>query len=47
MDVFQKAFDFTVADEYKARGLYPYFRAIETGNDTEVYINKKKMPIDK
>lgn len=43
MDVFQKAFNFTTADEYKARGLYPYFRAIETGNDTEVYINKKKM----
>ncbi|HEB31251.1 MAG TPA: pyridoxal phosphate-dependent aminotransferase family protein [Spirochaetes bacterium] len=43
MDVFQKAFDYTVADELKARGLYPYFRAIETGNDTEVYINKKKM----
>ena len=43
MDVFKKAFNYTVADEYRARGLYPYFRAIETGTDTEVYINKKKM----
>ena len=43
MDVFKKAFDYSVVDEYKAKGLYPYFRAIETGNDTEVYINKKKM----
>ena len=43
MDVFKKAFNYSVADEYRARGLYPYFRAIETGTDTEVYINKKKM----
>lgn len=43
MDIFQKAFDYSLADEYKSRGLYPYFRAIETGTDTEVYINGKKM----
>ena len=43
MDVFKKAFNYSVADEYRARGLYPYFRAIETGTDTEVYIKKKKM----
>jgi 8-amino-7-oxononanoate synthase len=43
MDVFQKAFNYSDADEYRARGLYPYFRAIETGTDTEVYINRKKM----
>ncbi len=43
MDVFQKAFDYSLVDEYKAKGLYPYFRAIETGTDTEVFINKKKM----
>jgi 8-amino-7-oxononanoate synthase len=43
MDVFQKAFNYSDADDYRARGLYPYFRAIETGTDTEVYINNKKM----
>jgi 8-amino-7-oxononanoate synthase len=43
MDIFQKAFDYSLVDEYKAKGLYPYFRAIETGTDTEVYIQGKKM----
>lgn len=43
MDIFQKAFDYNLYEEYKARGLYPYFRAIETGTDTEVFINGKKM----
>jgi 8-amino-7-oxononanoate synthase len=43
MDVFQKAFDYNLYEEYRARGLYPYFRAIETGTDTEVSINGKKM----
>ena len=43
MDIFQKAFDYSLADEYRAKGLYPYFRPIETGTDTEVYINGKKM----
>ncbi len=43
MDIFQKAFDYSLVDEYKSRGLYPYFRAIETGTDTEVYIGGKKM----
>jgi len=43
VDIFQKAFDYSQADEYRAKGLYPYFRPIETGTDTEVYINGKKM----
>jgi 8-amino-7-oxononanoate synthase len=43
MDVFKKAFDYRLYEEYRARGLYPYFRAIETGTDTEVSINGKKM----
>ena len=43
MDVFQKAFDYTLYEEYRSRGLYPYFRAIETGTDTEVYIEGKRM----
>jgi len=43
MDIFKKAFDYTRADEYRKKGLYPYFREIETVTDTEVYINGKKM----
>jgi 8-amino-7-oxononanoate synthase len=43
MDIFQKAFNYSLVEEYRAKGLYPYFRAIETGNDTEVYIDGKKM----
>jgi len=43
MDIFEKAFNYSRVDEYKAKGLYPYFRAIETGTDTEVYIDGKKM----
>lgn len=43
MDIFKKAYDYSLYKEYRSRGLYPYFRAIETGNDTEVYLNGKKM----
>jgi 8-amino-7-oxononanoate synthase len=43
MDIFQKAYNYSLVEEYRAKGLYPYFRAIETGNDTEVYIDGKKM----
>ncbi|MFW6139413.1 MAG: aminotransferase class I/II-fold pyridoxal phosphate-dependent enzyme, partial [Spirochaetota bacterium] len=43
MDIFKKAFDYSLADEYRSKGLYPYFRAIETGTDTEVYCQGKKM----
>ncbi len=43
MDIFHKCFSYTEAKEYIARGLYPYFREIESGQDTEVFINGKKM----
>ena len=43
MDIFKKAFDYNLYEEYQEKGLYPYFRPIETGNDTEVYINGKRM----
>ncbi len=43
MDIFEKAYDYSLVEEYKAKGLYPYFRAIETGTDTEVYIKGKRM----
>jgi len=36
MDIFQRCYDFTAADEAIEKGVYPYFHAIETKQDTEV-----------
>lgn len=36
MDLFQKCYDYTVAKEAMAAGIYPYFHYLETGQDTEV-----------
>lgn len=38
MDLFQKCFDFTRADEVKEAGFYPYFRPIEENEGPEVVI---------
>ncbi|MCI0449021.1 MAG: pyridoxal phosphate-dependent aminotransferase family protein, partial [Chlorobi bacterium] len=43
MDLFQKCFDFTRADEVKESGLYPYFRPIEENEGPVVQIEGKKM----
>lgn len=43
MDIFKKCFDYTESKEAKKAGLYPYFHALETGQDTEVYIGGKKV----
>jgi len=40
--LYKRIMEFKDADEAKAKGLYPYFRAIESAQDTEVYINGKK-----
>ncbi len=42
MDLFQKCFDFTRADEVKKSGLYPYFRPIEENEGPVVTIEGKK-----
>lgn len=42
-DLFEKAYKFTVAKEVIAAGVYPYFRAIESGQDTEVIYKGKKL----
>lgn len=42
MDIFQKCFDYTDADEVRKMGVYPYFRPIEGAQDTEVHIHGKK-----
>lgn len=41
--LFAKCDRFTKADELRAVGLYPYFRTIESAQDTEVIIEGRKM----
>lgn len=43
MDIFNKCRNFTRAKEAMAAGLYPYFRAIQSGPGSEVIIDGKKM----
>ena len=43
MDLFKKCYDFTRADEIKAAGLYPYFRAIEENEGPIVQIEGRKI----
>lgn len=45
MDLFKKCYDFTLADEYKEAGIYPYFHVLETKQDTVVNMegNRKVM----
>lgn len=43
MDLFQKAYDFTRADEVKEAGYYPYFRAIEENEGPVVQIEGRKI----
>ena len=42
-DIFQKAFDFTKADEIKAAGLYPYFKPLQATDGNVVVIEGKKV----
>src|SRR5262245_21579727 len=42
-DIFDKCATYTSADEAKAKGIYPYFRLIETGQDTEVMVDGQAM----
>jgi 8-amino-7-oxononanoate synthase len=41
--LFDKCDAFTRADELKTLGLYPYLRVIESGQDTEVMVNGRRM----
>lgn len=43
MDIFQKCYDFTRADEVKAAGLYPYFRPIEENEGPVVHIEGRRF----
>jgi len=42
LDLFKKCYEFTRADEVKAAGFYPYFRAIEENEGPEVMIEGQK-----
>jgi 8-amino-7-oxononanoate synthase len=42
-DLFQKCRNYTRHKEAEANGLYPYFKAIESGADAEVVVKGKKM----
>ncbi len=43
MDLFDKCFKFTRADEAKAQGYYPYFKAIQSGAGSTVMIDDRKF----
>jgi 8-amino-7-oxononanoate synthase len=43
LDLFSKCYEFTRADEIKALGLYPYFRAIEENEGPVVQIEGRKV----
>ncbi len=43
MDIFEKCYSFTQAEEVRKAGLYPYFRPISTEQDTEVIIDGQQL----
>jgi 8-amino-7-oxononanoate synthase len=43
MDVFQKCFDYTMADEAKAVGYYPYFKVINSESDSHVMVDGSEL----
>ena len=42
MDIFRKCYDWKVADEIRASGLYPYFHKLESRQDTEVVMEGRR-----
>lgn len=42
MDIFAKCFERSAADEVREKGLYPYFRALESRQDKEVIMEGKR-----
>ena len=42
MDLFQKCHDYTAVKEAIAAGIYPYFHALESGQDTEVVMEGRR-----
>jgi 7-keto-8-aminopelargonate synthetase and related enzymes len=42
MDIFEKCYNYTDAKDAMEAGIYPYFHALESGQDTEVIIEGRK-----
>ena len=42
MDIFKKCFDWTLADEVRASGFYPYFHWLESRQDVEVVMEGRR-----
>jgi len=42
MDLFEKCFNYTLADDIRAQGVYPYFHALETRQGPEVVMEGKR-----
>ena len=42
MDLFEKCYRFTLADQYREMGIYPYFHALESRQDVEVVMEGKR-----
>jgi len=42
MDLFKKCYDYTLASEIQAKGIYPYFHALESRQDVEVMMEGKR-----
>lgn len=42
MDIFEKCYNFTKADELKSIGIYPYFHALKSRQDVEVVMEGKR-----
>lgn len=42
MDLFNKCRNFTIADEFREKGIYPYFHALESRQDIEVIMEGKR-----
>lgn len=43
MDIFEKAYSYTVAEEIKQAGLYPYFLAMEGNEGTEAVYHGRRL----
>ncbi len=42
MDLFEKCYQYKLADEYRAQDLFPYFRELQSRQDTEVIMEGKR-----
>ena len=42
MDIFEKCYNYTQADEYRAMDLFPYFRELQSRQDVEVIMEGKR-----